>query len=443
MTMVLLWSLIVFTLGAAFFSPYALGLLYVWVDIFRPQSVATSGFGWISISFWVGAFAALGLIFSAPQKLFKLNIIFALQLMLAAWITYTTLNAVVQTSAWIKWDLAIKTILFSALLGHFTTKRVQVEALALSFVIAASAQIMSVGIKTFIGGGGYEHQLGIIIGNDQLAEGSMLAVYSASMIPFISYLSKNSILLPKTKMTKWVAFFSIGLCISACVGTFARAGLVSLLAIGMYFFFKSERKILMSISIAAALIIATPIISSTSWFERMSTIVDHTADNSAMGRIAMWSWAIDYVMANPLGGGFKIDEISQNKISAGGTLGEVVVSGKAFHSIYFEVLAEHGFLGFGIYFGSIAIILAKLLRIRQKFRHERTGWEYGFANMLFVSWCSFLLGCAFVNVAFMPYLFLMQALSISFISIASASSPSSKKLPSVNSSLRSSINYDR
>jgi O-antigen ligase len=135
-----------------------------------------------------------------------------------------------------------------------------------------------------------------------------------------------------------------------------------------------------------------------------------------MGRVVVWDWTIDYVKANPLGGGFFIDRTNQVVISvdSDGDTGtrQQTERGKAFHSIYFEVLGEQGYPGFVLYFGIVLLSISRLCRVWFGSRNKpHARWEREMAYAFLVAWASLLVGAGFVGIAWLPLMFLMMAFS--------------------------------
>jgi hypothetical protein len=64
----------------------------------------------------------------------------------------------------------------------------------------------------------------------------------------------------------------------------------------------------------------------------MQTITNHEEDRAVIGRFEAWKEAYEIASNRFLGGGF-----------------EALAGGTDAHSIYFEVLAEHGFVGLGLF----------------------------------------------------------------------------------------------
>jgi probable O-glycosylation ligase (exosortase A-associated) len=81
------------------------------------------------------------------------------------------------------------------------------------------------------------------------------------------------------------------------------------------------------------------------WFDRMNTIRTYEQDSSATGRLNSWRFAFNLASDRPLlGGGFETFRADVFAIYAPEP--ERVADA---HSIYFEVLGEHGFVGLGLF----------------------------------------------------------------------------------------------
>ena len=76
------------------------------------------------------------------------------------------------------------------------------------------------------------------------------------------------------------------------------------------------------------------------WFERMNTIQTYDQDASALGRINAWWTAWNVANNRPFGGGFEMWQTPVFEMYAPDPNNVRDV-----HSIYFEVLGEHGWVG--------------------------------------------------------------------------------------------------
>ena len=409
---ILLWVVILFSLYMAFKRPYVFALLYIWLDFFRPQLVAPKLFADTQFTVVAGVLAVIGLILASPRQMTRLSIDLVLMLSFALLITVTTYFSIFPDSAWVKWDWAVKALIFAALLGHFTTDKKQLEAAMLVMISASLGQLLAYGAKTVVGGGGYSLDLGLLGGNTGLGESSTLAVYCALLIPIIVFLGRHSLILPDTRARLYISRFLVAITVVAAIGTHARTAILSistsLLGISI------RRKAAMSFFVTAILLglLTAPLWKSTDWGERMATTFSYAKDDSAMGRVAVWLWTLELIKDKPLGGGFTVDRGNEFTIETAGEMGQLTVKGKAFHSIYFEVLGEQGIPGFIIYFAVVAISITRLFRIwRSTKRLPDRKWEHELSYALLTSWAALLLGGAFVGIAYLPIMFLMMAFS--------------------------------
>jgi probable O-glycosylation ligase (exosortase A-associated) len=88
-----------------------------------------------------------------------------------------------------------------------------------------------------------------------------------------------------------------------------------------------------------------------SWFNRMGTIETYQSDSSATGRIDVWWASLRIAELHPImGGGFSVTHYADitNRMLAGTTIRRLR-EGRATHSIYFDVLSEHGWVGLGLF----------------------------------------------------------------------------------------------
>jgi probable O-glycosylation ligase (exosortase A-associated) len=322
------------------------------------------------------------------------------------------------TRAWAKWDWASKVLIFAVLIPYIFRSRVQIEAFILVFVFAASTIFFSAGVKTIFGGGGYGVLAIMGSGNTGLAESSTLALVCVMLIPLMVFVMRHSLLLPKHRLMTYLFVGMIVTALAAVVGTSARTGVIAVVVLCLLSILKSKKKLWWFAGIGLAAIVVMNIdLSSTHWGARMSTIETYNADSSALGRLKVWQWTISFVGSHPLGGGF--DAYMYNRIAAVSSDGivqylpEWQIGGKAFHSIYFEILGEQGIVGFTLYFSIILLALLTLRKIKKTWRnHAGMAWVVALSDALTASILVFLAGGAFVGIAYQPYIFYMVSLTV-------------------------------
>lgn len=401
-----------------FSAAFGAALGFVWVDIIKPQQIASSILNNQPLSL-IAAIAMLTLFLVKDRKAApKFGTIQLLILMLAVWVTITTSMSTVPVVSWAKWDWVFKVLVFALIFPYIFRSRVQLDAFILVFIFSAATIFFSAGIKTILGGGGYGVLAVMGAGNTGLSESSTLAGVCAGLIPLIVYSMKHTILLPKTRWTKLLFLMLVATSVATIVGTSARTGLIALGVAGLFLVMKSKnKKFWIAGGLVGALILANIDLSATPWGARMSTIETYGQDSSALGRLKVWEWTIDFIGQHPLGGGF--NAFVHNRISevwGDGTIvyyPDGVVGGKAFHSIYFEVLGEQGIPGFIMYILMFVLALLQLRSLKKQWRgHGGMDWLVSLAETLTASIIVFMVAGTFIGIAYQPFLFYMISLTV-------------------------------
>jgi len=278
--------------------------------------------------------------------------------------------------------------------------------------LSISVHFIPVGLKTMVSGGGYGRALGIVAGNSLLSEGATLAGVSLMLIPVILYLRRNTLLMPKHWAVKLGYSGLVSLALAAAIGTYERTALVGMAIVGGGVWLRARRKILYG-ALGVLMVLAVASRTSEAWNARISTIRHYETETSALGRLLVWQWTIGYANEHPFGGGFnsyKVDKVTFPPDTPGGD--PVVAKGIAFHSIYFEVLGEQGYVGLGIFFSIIFLSFWQLHKVARITKNVREMvWAKELAYALQVALLTLLACGAFIGIAFQPMLYYLFALS--------------------------------
>ncbi len=403
-------------------APFVIGLGYVWVDTFSPQHVAYSILNEIPVSAIMAA-AMMGAYLLMDRKAPpRPSVILILILMMAGWVTYTSETvAVAPEFGWAKWDWAIKTIGFAAFMPFLFRSRVQIEAFLQVYIFSAAIQIVPYGIKTILAGGSYHANLGVIEGNTGLAEGATLATVAAMGVPIVLWLRRHTVILPRIKPVSYMYFGLAVAAVSASIGTFERTGLVAIVIVATGLWLQSRNKVRYAIygAIVAAIAAFVVIRPDSEWLERMSTITHYHNDTSAEGRILVWKWTLNYVKTHPFGGGFNSYVIDTIEFPGEDGSPAYVVHGKAFHSMYFEMLGEHGYPGLALFIGLLLATFLTLVRVALKCRKlPEMAWCRDLAIAFMIAEVVLAVCGAFIGIAFQPevyYTFAMTAMLASHV----------------------------
>lgn len=414
-----LWLSLVYGvfLCGGFVAPFVLGLGYVWVDNFTPQNIAYEILNQFPVSAVMAGAALLAYVLKDRRHPPVPNAIMAQIVLMALWVTFTVFNAPVAPDlAWTKYDWAIKTILFAAFMPYLFRSRVQIEAFVQIYLFSVAVQIWPYAVKTIVSGGSYYQNLGLVSGNSGLAEGSTLATVAIMTVPLILWLRRHTLILPRTRLVRLMYLGMAAAAVAASIGTFERTGLIAIMIGAVALWLQSRHRLRNAVLGAAALgVVAYSMMGEQSkWLDRMSTITQYSQENSALGRILVWQWTLDFARTHPFGGGFNAFYVDTITYPAVGNAPPVVIHGKAFHSSYFEMLGEHGWPGLGLFLLMLGTTFLTLLRINRVSRRlPNMEWCRDLSVSLMVTEVILMACGAFIGIAFQPetyYLFAMTAM---------------------------------
>jgi probable O-glycosylation ligase (exosortase A-associated) len=405
-----------------FRRPFVWVLLYLWVDILAPQLIGYRILPLLPVSqiAFAAAFSGWLLIDDKTDSRFTWRQ--GLLILLLIYCGLTTLGATFEEDAAGKWSWVWKALLFAIFLPLTLRTRLRLEAATLVITLSIAAIIIDGGIKTVISGGGYGTMQFFVSNNIGLYESSIISTVAISVIPITIWLARHGTIFPSDWRVWTFACALVFACALIPVGTAARTGLICLLLLCVLYLRTVKHRILIGAAMALAGLVAIPFLPSA-YTQRMSTIENHAADESASTRLAVWAWTLDYVKSHPFGGGFEI--YRANKLSyetvdtatAGATTmvetKEITENGRAFHSSYFEMLGEQGWPGLFIWLLLQVSGLWQMEIVRRRYRkREEPEWQWTapFANALQLAHIVYLAGSAFVGIAFQPFIYMLIGL---------------------------------
>ncbi len=402
-------------------NPHIALCAVVWVDIVKPQNISFSFLAGKPLSLILTVFFFFSLLINLKKiKKPKSGLYFFLMPMFMLWITLATIYGEFQHVAWIKYDVAIKTLLFALFIPFVLTERKHYELFILVAVASFGMFITMAGVKSVLGGGGYGVSL-IGMGGFMYSEGSTLATLSICLLPIFIHTYQHSLIKNKYKFIKYLMIF-YGFCaLLVLIGTQARTGLICLAAFVVLLLLQTKYKFRTILAICIIPLLLIPFVTDD-WVKRMNTIDEGaTSEKSALGRIVVWRWTLDYVAERPFfGGGFyaylanagvlhRYQKGEESEISQKG--------GKAFHNVFFEVLGETGYGGLVLFLGIIlhTLMLNRAMSIKIKRNKDPTKeWIGSMCTSVNMSLMVYCVGGMFIGVAFYPWIYYLYGLSVSF-----------------------------
>ena len=394
--------------------PFLLVLAYLYIDIVSPQRLTYLLLNSVPISLIAFALAVGGWILAEDKRDTRVGArqVLIVVLMLYCWVT--TINADFPAEALEKWGWVWKALIFAAFLPLTLRTRLRIEALLLFMILSASSIIIVGGIKTIASGGGGYGTLNLMVDNNSgLYEGSTISAVAIAIIPVIIwFMSYGTIFKPDWRVKIYCTALVFA-CLLIPVGTSTRTGLLCIGLLALLSIRTVKRKIPYLMMLAVLGLAAVPFLPST-FTNRMNTIKTYDADTSALTRIAVWQWTIDYAERHPFGGGFNAylgNHIRFDVKSAGDDAGARVSvdQGRAYHSAYFEMLGEQGYIGLALWLAInlIGVVRMEILRRRYRDPDGDFAWAGPLAAALQTGHLVYLLGAAFIAIAFQPFIYML------------------------------------
>lgn len=368
-------------------------LMWVWISVMNPH---TQGWGFAA-TFPFAFIIAIATLFSVaisrlPKALPMSGITFTL-ITLVLWMNVTTLFALFPEPAHAQWSKVMKIMLMS--LVTMTVIRTRADIQRLMWVLTMSIAYYGVkgGIFTLRSGGvdrvwGPE---GTFIGDN-----NAIALALIMTIPLMRYLQQRS-------GRRWLRHgLSAAMLLSAlaALGSYSRGALLAIAAMIVFMWLKSRHKLAGGALIALLAPLAL-LFMPERWGERMDSIGTYQEDESAMGRINAWYMAWNLARDRFFGGGFEIAEPGTFFLYA-----PHPTDIHAAHSIYFQALGEHGFIGLGLYLLLLGMTWRSAAWIVRHSRHRpELEWAQQLATMIQASFAGFAVGGAFLSLLYfdVPY----------------------------------------
>ncbi|HKQ25280.1 MAG TPA: putative O-glycosylation ligase, exosortase A system-associated [Burkholderiales bacterium] len=392
--------------------------LWVWVSVMTPHRL-TWGFAWdMRWGYYIAVATLAGLLFARVPKRLPVTPVTIVFSLFVLWITVTTFFAFDFYTSMGMWKEVIKIMLmvFVALALLHSKQHVQV----LIWILAGSVAFYGVkgGLFTLRESG--ELRVYGPIGSF-IEENNALALATIMTIPLLYYLFLQDIKqwvrwgLVAT-VVRWSLVPAMAICGVSALGSHSRGAFLAIAAMLGFLWLKSRSKA----ATGLVLILLIPVVIGfmpDKWTERMWTIQNYKQDGSAMGRINAWDTAFNVAADRPFGVGFVMANAS-----VFARYSPIPADVMAPHSIYFQVLGEHGFVGLALFLLFWILVWRDASWIIRQCRNQKELlWASDLARMIQVSLVGYFVGGAFLSLAYydVPYN-LMVALVLTRLMVGKA-----------------------
>ena len=312
-------------------------MVFTWLSLMNPHKLCWGFARGLPFAAAAAAATLSGLlVWKEPKTIpwIAPSILLALRL---GWVTFTTFFALNPEAAWVEWNVIWKIQLVTFLIMMVMTTRERI--IKTTWVIALSMGFYGVkgGIFTLTTGGGarvYGPEGTMLGGNNEVALALIMA------IPLLRFLQLST-------TRAWVRHgmaAAMFLSLVCTLGSQSRGAIVGAAAMLLFLILKSRNKLPLILMLALAI---PPMLAfmPDSWYERMATIKTYQKDGSAMGRINAWTTAVNIAKSRVVGGGLKA--LQSHKVYRMYAPNPEDIHDA--HSIYFQEIAEHGFIGLALF----------------------------------------------------------------------------------------------
>jgi probable O-glycosylation ligase (exosortase A-associated) len=370
--------------------PWIGAIMFVWVSLMTPQRFAF-GFAYdFPFAAVIAVCTLFGVLLTRDELRYDLNVVLFLMILLPFWMCVTYAFSLERESGYGRWVEVMKIFFFLHVSALVLRTRKHIEWLLWVIVVSVGFFGVKGGLFTIMSGGS-----GRVYGppgDSFMSDNNAISVALVMVIPLMYYLRSVA-------SSQWVRYgllMAMALSGVAVLGSYSRGALVAVSAMLLFLFFKSHSKLLFAATLAALVPIAIGVMPST-WTDRMNSISNYEHDSSAMGRINAWQTAINVANDRPLvGGGFEMYSPATFARYAPDP-----TDVHAAHSVYFQMLGEHGYVGLLLFLalGVAAWFTARRL-IRSASATPDSRWAGQLARSIQASLVGFAVGGAFVNIGY-------------------------------------------
>jgi putative inorganic carbon (hco3(-)) transporter len=387
-----------------FFRPHVGVLAWAWIAFMNPQTEVYSFLGGANLNYVIAILTLVALVFSRDKKLPPLRGALLVIIIFAVWTTVTTYTALNYDLSYEFWLRNIKTIIFAIMVAVLIDRTSRIHALILIIVISIGywgavstlQTIAALGHARLIG------PPGSMIGDNNNLALAMVMVFP--LVEYCRYVAGSTLI--RNGCIAGLVFLVI-----AILGTYSRGGLVALSAVFAVLLWRSK-SLLLAFGIVAVAMGAAWLLPSD-WSDRMATIETFQSDpdQSVQGRFHAWETAIRIGLDRPIvGGGYRATE--DPAIYARYKSQDDATKIKAVHNAYLQVLADHGFVGLGLFVLMFFFAVRDCRWIaREASKTAELYWLAYLARMLEIGFIGFAVGALALSIGYYDLFVILIAMT--------------------------------
>lgn len=387
--------------------PYVGVLVWSWIGYMNPHRLTWSFAYSFPFAQWIAGATLLSMLFSKEKMRIPWSPVTWTLLVFVLWMSMTTLFAFFPDQAQSEWMRTVKIQLMTFITMMLITTQQRLMQLIVVIVVSLGFYGVKGGFFTVFTGGQYTvwgPEGSFIEGNNEIA---LALIMTMPLMRFLQLSSNN----------RWIrlglaaALVLTGL---AVLGSQSRGALVAVVAMLAVLWYRDRHKVITGALLVAMVPLFLSFMPAT-WHERMETIQEYEQDRSAMGRLNVWKFAFEVAKDRPLvGGGYETFDRSlyDDYLPDIANDTSTYIAADA-HSIYFEILGEHGFVGLSLYLllGILTILSGNRVRRLTKDVADLK-WARDLASMVQVSIVGYAAGGMFLGLAYFDLYYHLVAIAV-------------------------------
>jgi putative inorganic carbon (HCO3(-)) transporter len=406
-----LMALIFGMLPVCVFRPWVGFIIWFWFGLMNPHRLTWDIARNFPFAMYIGGATLLGMLLAKDRKPIPWNAELILIVLLFAYFTFTTLFAWAPETAWSQLEKVFKILLMTLLSTMFIYGKKRVSTLI--FTIALSIGFYGFKGAVFVvntgGAGQVQGPAGSFLdGNTFIGLGMNM------VLPVILFLARDD----ERLWVKRLLYVLFGLTIISIIFTTSRGAYVGLAVMLPLMFLRSNKKWLALLVMIPALV-AAPYILPERIFQRANTIENYEEESSANQRLEAWLVAWRLAKDHPLtGAGFDFETVMSQQLWTDYSDERFAKHSRGVasaHSIYFQILGQHGFIALALFLGLLASSMLRMQRIiRMAQRRAGFAWLANYATGIQIGLVGYIVSGAFLSSGYFDLAYLYFALGAIF-----------------------------
>ena len=223
-------------------------------------------------------------------------------------------------------------------------------------------------------------------------------------LPILYFLARDE----KRRWARYFLYLLFACGVLSVLLTYSRGALLGLAVVLFVIMLKSRHKVFAGVAIALA---ATVVVSLAPaiWTDRMGQFAQGNLDNTADQRLVSWETAWNFSHDYPIaGGGFEtLPDVTIYQRYQPRELPDGLISSGP-HSIYFQLLADQGFVGVGLFLILLVSCFWSLSQVKRVAKRVPSAeWLVNYAAMIELAILAFMTSGAFLGFIYLDLIYQM------------------------------------